>query len=45
MVYFIQSMFENKDDSLEGKNIMVSGSNNVAQFAIDKLDLYMIKMV
>ena len=35
-VYFVQSMLENSDNSLEGKTVAVSGSGNVAQFATEK---------
>ena len=35
-VYFVQSMLENSDNSLEGKTVTVSGSGNVAQFATEK---------
>ena len=35
-VYFVQSMLENSDNSLEGKTVAVSGSGNVAQFATAK---------
>jgi glutamate dehydrogenase (NADP+) len=36
-VYFIQNMLERKGDSLRGKSVAVSGSGNVAQFAIEKV--------
>ena len=36
-VYFSQEMLNHKGDSLEGKVATVSGSGNVAQFAIEKL--------
>ncbi|MBA3985531.1 MAG: NADP-specific glutamate dehydrogenase [Flavobacteriales bacterium] len=35
-VYFAQNMLENKGDSLKGKTITVSGSGNVAQYAVEK---------
>lgn len=35
-VYFAQNMLELKGDSLEGKTIVVSGSGNVAQYAVEK---------
>src|SRR5690606_18992301 len=35
-VYFAAEMLETKDDSFAGKTIVVSGSGNVAQFAIQK---------
>ncbi|MGB0778406.1 MAG: NADP-specific glutamate dehydrogenase [Flavobacteriaceae bacterium] len=36
-VYFAQSMLQTKGDSFEGKNVVVSGSGNVAQFAAEKV--------
>jgi len=35
-VYFAQSMLQTKDMSFEGKNVIISGSGNVAQFAAEK---------
>ncbi|WP_037318656.1 NADP-specific glutamate dehydrogenase [Salegentibacter sp. Hel_I_6] len=35
-VYFAQNMLRTKDDSLEGKTVVVSGSGNVAQYAAEK---------
>lgn len=35
-VYFAQAMFEQRGESLEGKTIAVSGSGNVALYAIQK---------
>ena len=35
-VYFAQSMLNTKNDSLKGKTITVSGSGNVAQYAVEK---------
>lgn len=35
-VYFTQKMLETKGQDLKGKNIVVSGSGNVAQFAVEK---------
>ncbi len=37
VVYFAENMLNNKADSLKGKRCVVSGSGNVAQFAIEKL--------
>lgn len=37
LIYFSQYMFENIGDSLAGKSCLVSGSGNVAQFAIEKI--------
>jgi len=36
-VYFAAEMLETKNDTLEGKTCLVSGSGNVAQFAVEKL--------
>lgn len=36
-VYFSKEVLKHKGDSLEGKKCLVSGSGNVAQFAIEKL--------
>jgi len=35
-VYFAQNMLELKNDSFEGKTVVISGSGNVAQFAAEK---------
>lgn len=35
-VYFTQNMLEYKGDSLEGKTVVVSGSGNVSQYAVEK---------
>lgn len=35
-VYFAQNMLATKNDSFQGKIVVVSGSGNVAQFAIEK---------
>lgn len=36
LVYFIQSMLKTKGQELAGKNVVVSGSGNVAQYACEK---------
>ena len=36
VVYFTQQMLENKGTSLKNKNVVVSGSGNVAQYAAEK---------
>lgn len=36
-VYFAEEMFKAKGDSIRGKVVAVSGSGNVAQFAIEKI--------
>jgi len=36
-VYFAQEMLATRDDSLEGKTCLVSGSGNVAQYTVEKL--------
>ncbi len=35
-VYFADSMLKTKNDSMEGKTVLVSGSGNVAQYATEK---------
>ncbi len=35
-VYFAEKMLETKGDSFKGKNVVVSGSGNVAQYAAEK---------
>lgn len=35
-VYFAQNMLNRKNDSFEGKRVVISGSGNVAQFAAEK---------
>lgn len=36
-VYFADSMLKTNNDSFEGKNVVISGSGNVAQFAAEKV--------
>ena len=36
-VYFAEEMFKAKGDSMRGKTVAVSGSGNVAQYAIEKI--------
>lgn len=36
-VYFAQSMLQTRGESIEGKNVVISGSGNVAQFAAEKV--------
>jgi glutamate dehydrogenase (NADP+) len=36
-VYFAREMLKTKDETLEGKTCVVSGSGNVAQYAVEKL--------
>jgi glutamate dehydrogenase (NADP+) len=36
-VYFVQEMLAMKSESLKGKTVVVSGSGNVAQYAIEKV--------
>ncbi len=35
-VYFAQNMLSTKDDSMQGKSVVISGSGNVAQYAAEK---------
>lgn len=37
IVYFLKEMLKHKNDELEGKRALVSGSGNVAQFTVEKL--------
>src|SRR5436189_2728717 len=37
LVYFAHEMLSSRDDSLEGKTCLVSGSGNVAQYTVEKL--------
>lgn len=37
-VYFVEEMLKHKKDSLKGKTVVVSGSGNVAQYAIEKVN-------
>ena len=37
LIYFAMNMLEAKNDTLAGKHCIVSGSGNVAQFAIEKI--------
>ena len=36
-VYFAQNMLQTRDDTLEGKEVVISGSGNVAQYAAEKV--------
>jgi len=36
-VYFAQKMLETRNDNIEGKRVVVSGSGNVAQYAAEKV--------
>ncbi len=36
-VYFAEEMLNSRDDSLEGKTCLVSGSGNVAQYTVEKI--------
>ncbi|KJD31911.1 glutamate dehydrogenase [Tamlana sedimentorum] len=36
-VYFAESMLNTKNDSVEGKTVVISGSGNVAQYAAEKV--------
>lgn len=37
LIYFMQEMLNAKGDSMQGKRCLVSGSGNVAQFAVEKI--------
>ena len=36
-VYFAEKMLARKNDSIKGKKVIISGSGNVAQFAVEKI--------
>ena len=36
LLYFVNAMLRNRDESIEGKKVVISGSGNVAQFACEK---------
>lgn len=38
LIYFAQNMLKTRGDSLDGKTCLVSGSGNVAQYTIEKLN-------
>ena len=44
-VYFAEEMLNHKGDSLKGKTVVISGSGNVAQFAVEKCLMYGAKPV
>ncbi|WP_415391673.1 NADP-specific glutamate dehydrogenase [Paracoccus sp. SJTW-4] len=45
LVFFVRSMLEAQGDSIDGKTAVVSGSGNVACFAIKKLQEYGAKVI
>jgi len=44
-VYFMENMLNHVDDSVEGKTALVSGSGNVALYAIEKLNEFGARVV
>jgi len=44
-VYFCENMFKHRDDSIEGKTVSVSGSGNVALYAVEKANELGAKVV
>ncbi|MDO5014811.1 MAG: NADP-specific glutamate dehydrogenase [Clostridia bacterium] len=36
LIYFVQALLESMDSSLHGKNVVISGSGNVAIYAVEK---------
>ena len=44
-VYFAQEMLSTRNETLEGKTCLVSGSGNVAQYTVEKLNLLGAKAV
>ncbi|MGL5042515.1 MAG: NADP-specific glutamate dehydrogenase [Culicoidibacterales bacterium] len=45
LVYFVEQMLKSKSDTFEGKTVVVSGSGNVALYAIDKAIQFGAKVV
>jgi len=45
VVYFVQEMFTWRQDTLEEKEVVISGSGNVAQYAADKILQYGGKLI
>lgn len=39
LIYFAENMLQAKGDSIKGKTCLVSGSGNVAQYAIEKINM------
>ncbi|PIN84984.1 MAG: glutamate dehydrogenase, partial [Candidatus Diapherotrites archaeon CG11_big_fil_rev_8_21_14_0_20_37_9] len=37
LVYFVEEMLRAKNDSINGKKVIISGSGNVAQYAAEKV--------
>lgn len=37
LVYFVESMLQTRNDHLQGKKVLISGSGNVAQYTAEKL--------
>ena len=44
-VYFAEEMLQTRGDSMKGKTVTVSGSGNVAQYAVEKCNFYGAKVV
>lgn len=44
-VYFAQEMLKHQGDSFEGKTVVVSGSGNVAQYAVEKATEFGAKVI
>jgi glutamate dehydrogenase (NADP+) len=44
-VYFAQEMLQHKGDSFKGKTVLVSGSGNVAQYAVEKANQLGAKVI
>lgn len=43
--YFAEEMLNNRGDSLKGKTVAISGSGNVAQYAVEKVNFFGGKVV
>ncbi|MEI7904897.1 MAG: NADP-specific glutamate dehydrogenase [Candidatus Firestonebacteria bacterium] len=44
-VYFAEEMLKTKSDSFKGKRVLISGSGNVAQYAVEKANHFGAKVV
>ncbi|GAB4288355.1 MAG: NADP-specific glutamate dehydrogenase [Myxococcota bacterium] len=44
-VYFVEEMLNTKGDSVKGKTVVISGSGNVAIYAVEKMNQYGAKVV
>ncbi len=45
LIYFVNEMLKDKNETLEGKTVIVSGSGNVATYAVEKAQSFGAKVV